>query len=166
MTKFIVLTLDDPHGKRKAKPPARISSPRKKFQDWAVGDVIVRKSNRHDRLQITDVAGGRMGYGLEVQVTNLTSGDSRTYNSSTLQTAFEHEPQSSLDDPATAVMPKDGARCAFNVDQIRNFYPRTRGRMGTRIMTSTGVAYAVLEDFDDVLRLSTGTVDAEEDAEA
>lgn len=165
MPRYIVLTTEEKTSRQRALPPPTSSS-QKRFQDWAVGDVIARKSNRHDKLQITHVGGsGKMTYGIRVQVVNVASGDTREMGSSTLQTAFEHDP--SDDAPAQAVLPKDGTPNAFNVDLIRNFYPRKGGRKGTRIMTCNGVAYAVLEEFEVVLAMARDEVKIEDtDAEA
>lgn len=40
---------------------------------------------------------------------------------------------------------------ALRLDTIRNFYPRTKGRTGTRIILTDGTAYPVQENFDEVL---------------
>lgn len=164
MPRYIVLTMEERTPRQRVLPPPTVPG-QKRFQDWAVGDVIRRKSNHHDKLQIRHIGGsGKMTYNLAVQVTNVTSGDTRSMSSSTLQTAFEHDPGS--DAPAQAVLPKDGTPVAFNADLIRNFYPRKGGRKGTRIMTCNGVAYAVLEEFEVVLQMVRDVPVEDTDAEA
>lgn len=73
------------------------------------------------------------------------------------------------DDGFAEVQPADarGGRAAdgtrwkpltISVDTIRNFYPRAGGREGTRILLKSGAAYAVVNDFSEIVTALGGAV--------
>ena len=45
----------------------------------------------------------------------------------------------------------------INVDEIREFYPRTNGRPGTRVVFKNGAGWPVTETFDMVEAAISGT---------
>lgn len=152
--KFIVLT--DARGAQKSHP--HTYDHRKPFLQWQVGNTIRRKNNPLDMAQIMEIGSdGRMRYGIDVRVAKV-DGRQINYNSSTLQTGWEHVPE----EVAHATLPKPSP-LALSVSCIRNFYPRRNGRDGTRVMMIDGTAYAVTESFDDVLRLVSPEIEAGEE---
>jgi hypothetical protein len=134
--KFIELKMLDV----RRRPPPRMAPP---FLEWKVGYVVA--SGRGDRWLITDIDTGNMGYGSTVSLESVVfSDETRTLRGATLQQGYTY------DSGDSAKVEPEWRTMTMAVEAIRNFYPRREGRPGTRIMTTSGVAYVVADEYDDV----------------